>query len=599
MAVDDNADNLTTLKAVVSDVLEGAEVITALTGEKGIELARTEDPDVVLLDIIMPVMDGYDVCRRLKKDTLLQHIPVLFLTSIRTNRQIRMKALEAGAEGFISKPFDETELIAQILSMAKIKSANMRQLHEKESLEILVAERTVEIEAELSMRRRAERDLMTANLDLKQSQVVLMQVLENLKSENMERRKAELESIMARKDAETANASKSQFLANMSHELRTPMNGVMGMLQLLGLTRLDEEQKEFIRLSLASSQALMVVINGILDYSRIESGKIELVNVSFSLWKLIQDVVGLFSLTAAAKGVLLESFIEDGIPDRLVGDPFRLKQVLSNLIGNAVKFTLAGHITVTVCILAIYGKRDIKLEFVVADTGVGIPEDKLGILFHYFSQVDSSHTRRYGGIGLGLAISKYLVEMMDGDIRVESREGEGSRFSFTCRLEKEEPVSEAMASSADSVGRPGMDGNLNLLLAEDDMAGGRIVRQYAKRKGWMVTVVENGEAAVKAYGESRFDAILMDIQMPVLDGFSATGIIRGLEKGKSGRTPIIAITAYALPGDREKCIAAGMDDYLSKPLDMAEFYKTVSRWARRAAVGMANENAGGKRPENA
>ncbi len=302
LAVDDNADNLTALKAVVSDALRGTEVITALTGEKGIELARAEDPDVVLLDIVMPGMDGYEVCRSMKQDERLQHIPVLFLTSLMSNRQIRMKALESGAEGFISKPFDETELIAQILSMAKIKSANMRQLYEKESLESLVAERTMKIEAELLMRRKAEQELMTANFDLKRSQAELVQVLEVLKAENIERRKAELDSIRAIKDAEAANAYKSQFLSNMSHELRTPMNGVMGMLQLLAMTRLDEEQTEFIRLSMASSHALMVVINGILDYARIESGKMELVKSPFLLGRLIQDVIVLFSLSAKARG---------------------------------------------------------------------------------------------------------------------------------------------------------------------------------------------------------------------------------------------------------------------------------------------------------
>jgi signal transduction histidine kinase/FixJ family two-component response regulator len=583
LAVDDNPDNLTTLKAVVSNALPGTYVITATSGEKGMELARMEDPDVVLLDIVMPGMDGYEVCRNMKKDAILQLIPVLFLTSLKTNRQIRMKALESGAEGFLSKPFDETELIAQILSMSKIKSANMQQLHEKEYLEILVAERTDEIESELLMRRKAEQELLNSNDDLKRSQEDLMQVLEDLKVENAERRKAELESIGARKDAEAANASKSQFLANMSHELRTPMNGVMGMLQLLAMTRLDENQKEYVRLSMASSDALMVVINGILDYSRIEAGKMELVKIPFLLGRMVRDVVGLFSLSAAAKKVKLESFIEDGTPDRYVGDPFRLRQVLSNLIGNAVKFTKSGHISVSVRTLEVFPNLDARLEFVISDTGVGIPMDKMGVLFQYFSQVDNSYTRRYGGAGLGLAISKDLVEKMGGEIRVDSREGEGSRFSFTCVLALEGMPGEASAPSADTRAHFGGNGIISLLLAEDDMLGSRIIEQYVKRMGWSAKIVGNGQAAVEACTENRFDAILMDIQMPVLDGYAATGIIRRHEREKGGKTPIIAITAYALSGDKEKCLAAGMDDYLSKPIDMEEFYDIVRRWTSGAA----------------
>ncbi len=591
LAIDDNMDNLLTLKAVVSDVLPGTAIFSATTGEKGIELARAEDPDVILLDIVMPGMDGYEVCRSLKRDHRLQHIPVLFLTALKTTRDIRMKALESGAEGFLTKPFDETELIAQILSMAKIKTANVQLFHDKERLAQLVAERTKEMETELSMRRRAERDLLMLNFDLKQSQTALLKVLEDLKAENTERRKAELEAEKAKEEALAANASKSQFLANMSHELRTPMNGVMGMLQLLEMTPLTEAQLEYVRLSKTSSDALLVVINGILDYSRIETGKMNLERIPFNLGSLVSDVVGLFSLSASNKAVELASSIHEGVPALLVGDPFRLRQVLSNLIGNAVKFTSAGQISVSVTASDVLNSLEIKLEFVIQDTGVGIPADKMGFLFKHFSQVDNSNTRKYGGAGLGLAISKGLVEMMGGEIRVDSTVGEGSRFSFTCILEKVGMEKAVAGPPAVNQALPGGDRVLKLLLAEDDAVGRRIVEQYAKRKGWEVTSVEHGQMAVDTFMKQRFDAILMDIQMPVLDGYAATGVIRRLESGKGGRTPIIAMTAYALSGDREKCMAAGMDDYLPKPLDMAAFYEVVEQWSGKEISTISETDA--------
>lgn len=436
LAIDDNPDNLIALRAIVSDVLPGTEVLTVLNGMKGIDLARIEDPDVILLDIIMPEMDGFDVCRFLKKDLRLRHIPVLFLTALKTTREIRMKALEAGAEGFLSKPFDETELVAQICSMAKIKAANVQQNQEKERLVILVAERTQAIEQELVMRRKVEQELLQANQSLHRSQTEMMKVLEDLKAENAERRKAELTMIEAKEEAEAANAAKSQFLANMSHEIRTPLNGIMGVLQLMQMTEMTEEQQEYMSISKISSDALLMVINDILDYSKIEAGKMELESIPFNVEKVIEDAVSLFRLSAEKKGLIIAVNINADVPDSLKGDPFRLRQVLSNLMGNAVKFTHEGRVDVFVKRNQLRNENAVELEFVVADTGIGIPLCKSNALFQSFSQVDNSNTRRFGGTGLGLAISKSLIELMSGEIWVESKSGMGSRFSFTCVLEK-------------------------------------------------------------------------------------------------------------------------------------------------------------------
>lgn len=380
--------------------------------------------------------------------------------------------------------------------------------------------------------------------------------------------------------AEAASITKSQFLANMSHEIRTPMNGLMGMMQLLEMTKLTDEQKEYIQFCRTSSDILLNVINDILDYSKIEAGMMKLEKTPIDIRKVIGEVAGLYRISALDKGLKMEFSIESGVPAKLIGDAFRLRQITSNLIGNAVKFTNKGRIDVVVEKVEEYNDGKVKLRFLVKDTGIGIPPDKIGILFKSFSQADNSNTRKYGGTGLGLAICKGLIEKMGGEVWVESKEGEGSSFYFTCILDLADRLDSSLGISDSIRIEPEAEKELKLLIAEDNAISRMVMKRFAEGKGWKATIVEDGKAVVDLYQLENFDVILMDIQMPNMDGYTATGIIRQLEAKTNKHTPIIAMTAYALKGDREKCLEAGMDDYIAKPIGIEEFYNVVEKWTK-------------------
>jgi len=386
----------------------------------------------------------------------------------------------------------------------------------------------------------------------------------------------EKELIKAKENAENSNAAKSQFLSNMSHEIRTPMNGFMGIIQLMQMTELTEEQQDLMGIAKSSSDRLLNLVGDILDYSRIEAGKIQFEKKTFNLGKMIKDTKDLFEVSAAKSGLLIEVSIGSDVPNNLVGDSFRLKQILSNLIGNAVKFTPKGNIKIDVKNIKVQNNEGVQLEFVVKDTGIGIPLDKVDVLFKRFSQVDNSYTRKYGGSGLGLSICKGLVEQMGGEIWVGSIAGEGSRFCFTCVFEKAVEQIDFIEPTT-AVMQPQELKDISILIVEDDAVSRTVVEKFATRKSWKVTIAENGKQAIDIFKQNSFDIVLLDVQMPVMNGYETTGIIRLLESSKGTHTPIIAMTAFALKGDREKCLEAGMDDYLSKPVNVDEFYAAVEK----------------------
>jgi two-component system sensor histidine kinase/response regulator len=491
-----------------------------------------------------------------------------------------------------------------------------RQSDKKIFLGILAAGKDIAYMDKHYVRRDGREVLVRLSLTVLRDAFGRTQYILGMATDVTERTSTEAELRHAKQRAEAASDAKSTFLATMSHEIRTPMNGILGMTELVLDTGLTAEQREHLGLVRQSAESLLSIINDILDFSKIEAGKLELETIPFDLHEILSETMKPLSLRAHQKGLALNYEIGPGVPKNCLGDPGRIRQVLINLVGNSIKFTETGEILVTVENQSNDGRTK-RLQFAVKDTGVGIPEDTQTRIFEAFSQADGSMARKYGGTGLGLTICVRLVELMGGRVWLDSEVGHGSTFHFTIQLQIPDQITarpfSAPAASIQSFSvrlhsiqpssahpsslqpmqlgdeelaretgdapasaiATGNTSKLRVLLAEDNLVNQIIAVRVLEKHGHVVTIAENGQAALDACATQSFDLILMDVQMPGMDGLEATAIIRKKEIATCAHMPIIAMTAHALKGDRERCLAAGMDGYVSKPVRTAELFAAI------------------------
>jgi len=488
-------------------------------------------PDLILMDLYMPSCSGAELSRIIRQKEEYSGIPIIFL-STESDINEQMAAMEFGGDDFLSKPITPERLIATISNRA---------------------------------RRAIEANTISSNLKV---------VADELKTKTID-----LDNALT--TARSAEALKGRLIATMSHEIRTPINGMLGILDKLLQTKLDSEQQELSEIVLSSTESLLSILNDTLDFSKLEAGKMTLEKIAFSPAKIINQIHKLFDETASSKGIRLAQKIEDNVPDNIYGDPVRLKQILINLINNAIKFTDHGIITTDISVKS-HDNNTITLLFKVIDEGIGLTAEQQGSIFGEYSQAKTSTSRTHGGTGLGLSICQKLSKIMGGEIGVISKPGLGSTFWFTALLSKQPDASSKAAPLTVKANDSPLDYSLQqplALIAEDNNVNQMIISSYLQKHGISCHIANNGENAVSKFSSEQYHIVFMDCQMPILDGYQAALSIRNYEKETANtNTPIIAMTGNTLDGDREKCLDAGMNDYLSKPINKHDLAKVLEKW---------------------
>ncbi|MBF0625633.1 MAG: response regulator [Magnetococcales bacterium] len=645
LIVDDEQHNLHVLGGALKELYQ---VFVATSGAQALkQLANPPLPDMVLLDIVMPDIDGFEVCRRLKAQPDTAEMPVIFITAMDAEAD-EARGFDLGAVDFIAKPIRPAIVRARVLTHLTLQARTRELLKSGELLRatlestrdgILAVGRdgavthananflrlfhlsphslSPEVQDRLLARVAAQMEQPQAFLErlahprpagatdcdvlhckdgriLECCAVPLLldgQVTGQVWNfANVTRQKLhEAQLLQARREAEAANKAKSTFLATMSHEIRTPLNGVLGMAELLLDLDLPPTGRDYAQTILTSGNALLAIINDVLDYSKIEAEKLQLEAIPFNLHHLLQDLSLLFKGFAGKKAIDFELGLDARLPDWIVGDPTRLRQILVNLLSNAVKFTRKGRVTLEATPLTdanqgralekpFYQRADgLVVRFEVLDTGVGISPEQFSKLFKSFEQADSSTTRRYGGTGLGLAITRKLVHLMQGEIDVESTLGVGTLFRVVLPVRPGTAPEEALPGTEPPAGMAMPPRGARILVAEDDPINRAVLRGMLKRYELTVDYAENGRQAVALLSRKAYDLVFMDCQMPEMDGYAACQAFRRLE-GPQRHVPIVALTAFAMQGDREKCLAAGMDDHLPKPVTRHGVQSALLRW---------------------
>lgn len=608
--------------------LKVRECISAGDGKEGLEMYKQYKPDIIITDISMPIMDGIEMSKQIKE--IDNNAQIIILSSLEKESYL-LKAINIGIDQFVVKGINSIHELTLALERSakqislykqlKNQSAHIQMLSraiEQSSSMVVITDFTGAVEyankAFYDTTGYKDYEVLGMNLsDFKddnykilwdsalkddnskaeylhkksnKSQFWVSSTLTAVKDDNnkiinfvevtddiTERKKLD----MALKQASEA---KSNFLANMSHELRTPLNGVIGMASLLLDTNPTAKQKEYLQMQKNAAEALLSIINNIIDFSKIESGKFEISKYVFDLHATIQKTIEFFILDANAKSLNISYEIDQKLPKLLIGDSGRLKQVLINVLGNAVKFTEDGFVKLYVKLMAqdTTNNNILKVRFIIQDSGIGIEEDKIPIIFNRFTQADSSFTRKYGGTGIGLALVKELIDLMHGTITVESEVNKGSTFVFDLAFEK--PMPNKLGSTEKQVQKvhKTRKDKFKLLLVEDNLLNQRIIMDFFAKRGDTVVTAINGLDAVQKYQVDAFDFILMDIEMPIMNGFEATEKIREYEKkNNKSVTPILAVTAHTSNETREKCYESGMNDFVMKPIDFASFMEILER----------------------